>query len=231
MKKFSVLFCGFCAFGLSSVTLTALLKTKSSKTVKSVSKTLSKPLSRIAAAVAVASSPVASSGSTVNSGAMFSGNTLSNIALNPVGALSNVNSKTTGNTAISLDGSAFASGATIAVGSNNAVQGAQQSISNVLGGSNASMVSGYSGNAASVANSAASSLNGGASSGVSNILNQTAGDFTFNMNGSDLGGGVGSLVLQNGSTVIGGATVTGIVGGTTNSSSFLRQPVTLVQPG
>ena len=222
MKKYSVLICVFCVFGLSGSTLTALLKTKSRP---SVSRTLSKPLSKIAAATP---SPVASSGSTIPSGAMFSGNTLSNIALNPVGALSNLSSKTTGNTAISLDGSAFTPGATIAVGSNNAVQGAQQVTSNVLGGSNTAMVSGYSGNVAA-ANSAASSLSGGASSGVSNILNQTTGDFTFNMNGGG-GGSVGSLTLQNGSTVIGGMTTTGMVGGTTNNSSILRQPVSFVQP-
>ena len=228
MKRFSVLFYVFCAFGLSSVTLTALLK-KSNTAVKSRSKILSKPLSKIAAARSASMAP---SGQMV-SGAMVSGANLSNLNLNPIGALSNIASKTTGNTAISLDGSAFASGATIAVGSNNAVQGAQQSISNVLGGSNTAMVSGYSGNAASVANSAASGLKGGNSSGVSNILNQTTGDFTFNMNGVADGGGsggVGSLTLQNGSTVMGGLTTTGIVGGTTNQSSVSKEPVTLIQP-
>ncbi len=219
MKRFSVLFYVFCAFGLSSVTLTALLK-KSSTAVKSRSKILSKPLSKIAAA----ESASIATASQMTSGATVGRAILSNLNLNPVGALSNLASKTTGNTAISLDGSAFASGATIAVGSNNAVQGAQQVTSNVLGGSNTTMVSGYSSNAASGANRAASGLNGGASSGVSNILNQTTGDFTFNMNGGG-GGGVGSLTLENGSTVMGGLTTTGIVGGTTHQSSISRTPV------
>lgn len=218
MKKYSVV---ICLFGLSGATLTALLKTTKRP---SVSRNLSRPLRKISTATAI---PVAS-GSTVLSGAMFSGNTLSNIPLNSVGALSNLSSKTTGNTAISLDGSAFTPGATIAVGSNNAVQGAQQVTSNVLGGSNAAMVSGYSGNVAA-AKSAVSGLSGGASSGVSNILNETTGDFTFNMNGGG-SGNVGSLILENGSTVIGGMTTTGVVGGTTNNSSILREPVSFVQP-
>ncbi len=224
MKRFFAL---FCVFGFSGVALNAFLKTKSRTSVSRapVSRTLSRPLSKIAAA----STP--SSGITMGSGATVNGATLSNLNLGTVGALSNLSSRTTGNTAISLDGSAFTPGATIAVGSNNAVQGAQQVTSSVLGGSNTAMVSGYSSSAASVANSAASSLRGGTSSGVSNILNETTADFVFNMNGSDLGGGVGSLTLQNGSTVIGGLTTTGIVGGSTNGSSILRQPVSFVQPG
>ncbi len=217
MRNKSFLFCVFCVFGLTSVRCTALLK-RNITSIKSGSKTLSRPLSRIA--VATSSSMLPSSHTM--SGASISGATLSNLNLDPVGALSNVTSKTTGNTAISLDGSAFTPGATIAVGSNNTIQGAQQVTSNVLGGSNTAMVSGYAGSVAA-ANSAASK-NAGNSSGVSNILNQTTGDFAFNMNGGG-GGGVGSLILQNGSTVIGGLTTTGIVGGTNNQSSISRTQV------
>lgn len=214
MKIKNIVFCVFCLFGLTSITLNALLKTKSKLSVsKRSAKTLSRPLIRIAAAT---SPPVSSSpGSTINSRATVSGTTLSDLNLGAVGALSNVSSKTTGNTGISLDGAAFVPGATIAVGSNNDVQGAQQVIGNVLGGSNTATVSGYSG----ATLGAVPSFNGGTSSGVSNVSNQTTGDFAFHMNGG-AGGGVGSLTLQNGSAVVGGLTTTGIVGGTTHYSQL-----------
>ena len=169
--------------------------------------------------------PTSTGGSTVNLGALIKGGVSSSSAtLNPIGALSTVKSRTTGNTAISLDGAAFVPGASILVASENNVQGAQQAISSVLGSSNSGMISGYpSNNSLISANSLSLKTNSVSASGVSDILNHTQGNFNFNLNGEGGQGGVGLLDLRNGTTVIGGATTTGIVGGFTNNVSVLGQ--------
>jgi hypothetical protein len=215
MKNCYAFFFAFCVMGVSSSMVSGMLR-KTASSVKSGSKTPTKTL-RSGLKTSTKTAPIATSFlSTSSPGATVSGATLSSVNLNPVGALNNTTSTTTGNTKIRLDGSAFATGATVAVSSDNFVQGASQSISSVLGGSNSVTAAGYSGNGFSGASKTVSALNNGPVSGISNSLNQTNADFDFHMNGSDLGGGVGSLQLLNGSKVLGGVTTSGGVGGTDN---------------
>lgn len=159
------------------------------------------------------SNRVGITGSTV-SGAFGAGSSLNPASVNPVGAVANVKTKTTGNTTITLDGAAFTPGATIAVGSQNALMGGNQAIGSMFGNNNSAAVSGFSSNAPAVTKAAVSGINSKPASAVLNSSNVTQGDFTFNMNSGGGMGGVGSLDLQNGATVTGGITQVGTMAGT-----------------
>jgi hypothetical protein len=145
-------------------------------------------------------------------------------ATNPVSAVANITSKTTGNTSVSIAGSAFIPGAEVNVLSNSTVVGATQSIGDVLGGGNTASVSGFKGQDLKTVGNILQSMNSEPTSAVSNVLNQTTGNFDFQLSGDGIRGqgGLANLNLNNGATVMGGQTTTGVVSGSTSTAHISK---------